>query len=290
MLASAIPPSFPLPFAGGAGGAYIRTIPLASQIGVQAGAASLTDGFPPLVFTPVSAGGTYMYGQDLNGIFNEITASVQWTQAGGFPTYNSAFSAAIGGYPNGAILQSLSKTHLWISSADNNTTNPDAGGANWINWVSGTAYQYPIPIFLPYGVTPAVPSFVGDTGVAQFGKTAAAALTWSFQSVISLDITKPVRLRITYTGDVNVGNFYIQLGYQDTSSGSLAPSYTNTLEAIPAPALVSQEQQYLTTTAIIPANTMTTQDWVNCVFTRLATNVLDTNAGNLQIINITQEQ
>ena len=34
-----------------------NTIPTASQIGIVAGAASLTDGFPPLTRTPLAAGG-----------------------------------------------------------------------------------------------------------------------------------------------------------------------------------------------------------------------------------------
>ncbi|KAA1174648.1 hypothetical protein FP026_29625, partial [Rhizobium tropici] len=75
MKASDIPVKFPIPFAASAGGGYIRAIPQASQIGITNGAASLTDGFPPLTFLPVGAGGTPPWGQDFNGILNEITVS-----------------------------------------------------------------------------------------------------------------------------------------------------------------------------------------------------------------------
>ena len=57
MLASAIPIKFPIPFGNSAGGGYIRPIPQASQIGIANGAASLTDGFPPLNFLPLGSGG-----------------------------------------------------------------------------------------------------------------------------------------------------------------------------------------------------------------------------------------
>jgi hypothetical protein len=133
MQSSNIPTKIPLPFAYAAGGSYINTIPVTSQIGVTDGKASLEDGFPPLTFTPIGTGGVPPFGSDVNGILNEITAITQWQQAGGFFYYDSAFSTTIGGYPKGAILASTSFNGLWISSAENNTTDPDANGAGWIS-------------------------------------------------------------------------------------------------------------------------------------------------------------
>lgn len=133
MQSSNIPAKIPLPFAYAAGPSYKNTIPTASQIGITNGKASLADGFPPLTFTALSAGGVPPFGADFNGILNEITAIQQWQQAGGFFAYDSAFSTAVGGYPKGAILQSANLTGLWISTAENNTTNPDTGGAGWVS-------------------------------------------------------------------------------------------------------------------------------------------------------------
>ena len=132
MQSTNIPSKIPLPFAYAAGGSYIRTIPSASQIGITAGAASLRDGFPPVTFSPIGSGGTPPFGQDFNGILNEITAIQQWQEAGGFFAYDSTFSTTIGGYPKGAILQSTSFNGFWTSTAENNTTNPDSGGAGWV--------------------------------------------------------------------------------------------------------------------------------------------------------------
>ena len=126
------PVKFLIGFASSAGGAYIRPIPTASQIGIQNGAASLTDGFPPLCFLAESAGGVPPFGEDFNGLLNQVTLWCQWVSAGSPAYYDSAFSAAIGGYPKGAKLnQSANPQFFWVSLVDNNASNPDAAGANW---------------------------------------------------------------------------------------------------------------------------------------------------------------
>lgn len=132
MLRANIPTKFPKAFGAQAGGAYIRQIPTASQIGIQAGAASLTDGFPPLTMTPLASGGIPPFGQDTNGILNQITLWNQWQQMGGAVPYDSAFQTQIGGYPAGAVVESaVTLGAFFISTVDNNLTNPDTGGAGW---------------------------------------------------------------------------------------------------------------------------------------------------------------
>jgi hypothetical protein len=131
MLLSSIPVKFTVPWANSAGGSYINTISLTSLIGITNGRASLVDGFVPLNFTDVSAGGVPPFGTDHNGILNWITQWSRWHEAGGPVRYDSAFSTAIGGYPQGAILSGTTLGRLWINLVDNNTTNPDTGGANW---------------------------------------------------------------------------------------------------------------------------------------------------------------
>jgi hypothetical protein len=127
MQSSNIPTKFPVPFASSAGAGFIRSIPQ-NPTGTQ-GQASLTTGFPPENFNAVAAGGTPPFGQDFNGLLNQITAWNQWVSAGGgVPVFDGTFSTAIGGYPAGAFLQANGNPgHFWISLADNNTVNPDAG-------------------------------------------------------------------------------------------------------------------------------------------------------------------
>jgi len=128
------PPKIQLPFANAG---TRNTIPVPSQIGVTPGAASFTDGFPPLTMTPLSSGGIAPDGADFNGIFNAITAVQQWQGAGGMFSYDAAFSSANGGYPKGALLVKADGSGFWVSTADNNTTNPDNSGANWVSLITG---------------------------------------------------------------------------------------------------------------------------------------------------------
>ncbi len=129
MQLSQIPTLVPLPFA--ANGTK-NTIPEASQIGITAGAASLNDGFPPLTFTPLAAGGVPPSGADFNGILNLLSANTQWANAGGFYEFNSSFASAIGGYPKMALLAKSSGQGYWLNLQDNNSNDPDTGGAGWI--------------------------------------------------------------------------------------------------------------------------------------------------------------
>lgn len=141
MQSTDIPTRFAKRFAANAGAGFIRTVPVASQIGIQDGAASFTDGFPPDCFSAIAAGGEPPFGQDFNGLLNAMSAWEQWVSAGGPVTYNSAFSAAVGGYPKGAQLQSAVTVGLfWVSTAENNTTDPDGGSpANWVAFLPPVA-------------------------------------------------------------------------------------------------------------------------------------------------------
>lgn len=130
MQSTDVPSRFPIPFANGAGAGFIRDIPTAAA--TTPGAASLTEGFPPECFQPIAAGGVPPAGEDMNGVLFRVTGWARWQAAGGPVTFNSAFATAIGGYPAGAFLQSAITPGLFfISTAENNTTNPDAGGAGW---------------------------------------------------------------------------------------------------------------------------------------------------------------
>jgi hypothetical protein len=179
MKASDVPAGFPIPFAANAAGGLIRPIPRASQIGVQDGAASLNDGFVPDNFVPVGAGGVPPFGQDFNGLFNQVTKWNQWSEAGGPIYYDATFSAGIGGYPKGSLLNATSGLGFyWISTADDNPTNPDAAGANWAATFLGDWYAADAGSANHLSVTlsPAPANFAALTGrpirvKAQFANT-----------------------------------------------------------------------------------------------------------------------
>lgn len=138
MLAANVPSFFPIPFADAAGGAYIRNIPVASQIGITPGAASLTDGFPPLTFTPVASGGVPPAGADFNGLLYQVTSNINWLNAGCVPAYDAAFAVLCGGYPANAVTQSADGTGFWRNTVDSNLTNPDAAAATFTGSIAGT--------------------------------------------------------------------------------------------------------------------------------------------------------
>lgn len=138
MLVASIPAKFSIPWANSAGGSYINAIPTASQIGITAGAASLTDGFPP---TTMQTGGTPPAGPDFNGILKWVTQWAQWQAAGGPVAYDATFQTAIGGYPKGSTVSSATTFGIaWLSTVDSNTTNPDTGGAGWTKAVGWGPY------------------------------------------------------------------------------------------------------------------------------------------------------
>lgn len=124
------PSKIVLPFANSG---LKNTIPVASQIGITDGAASMTDGFPPLTMTPKSAGGVPPLGQDMNGILYAVSAIARWASAGAGYVYDAEFAADanVSGYPNGARILRTDGTGYWINTISGNTSDPEAGGAGW---------------------------------------------------------------------------------------------------------------------------------------------------------------
>ena len=166
-------------------GTKTNPIPVPSQQGITPGAASLTDGFPPLCATPIASGGIPPSKADMNGILYQMSAVDVWMCAGGGFPYNSAFQTAIGGYPKGARVLMASGNGYWVSMVDNNVTDPDTGGAGWASADENaiTALTGPVTAtgpgsagatITPTGVTPG--SYIGaDITVNAAGQVTAAA-------------------------------------------------------------------------------------------------------------------
>lgn len=132
MQSSDIPSKSAKVFAESASGPYIRSVP---QTTADPAAASFDLGFPPQTFTDEGAGGTPPDGRDFNGVFNFLSAWARWQSAGAPVTYDATFQTDIGGYPRGAVVASATTFGIfWISTTENNLTNPDGGGAGWRKW------------------------------------------------------------------------------------------------------------------------------------------------------------
>lgn len=130
MAGQPVPPRFVEAFAIAAGGSYITIpIPTPSQIGIVAGAASLTDGFPPLTMTELSSGGIPPFGQDVNGILYMISAHTVAVAAGQPYYFDATLATAMGGYKFGAIVARADDHGFWINRLSGNTNDPDAPGS-----------------------------------------------------------------------------------------------------------------------------------------------------------------
>ena len=130
-----IPPLMPVPFAANG---QKNVIPEASQISITRGAASLNDGFPPLTMTSPLQGGIPPFGKDMNGVLFLFAQTIRWVQAGGSFCYDASFAndPNVGGYPQGAVLLNASLTGFWVSTVDNNATDPDATDGSAQGWQS----------------------------------------------------------------------------------------------------------------------------------------------------------
>ena len=258
MQSSQLPTKIQVPFAQNAGGSYIRTVPVASQIGISAGAASFNDGFVPLNCIPDAAGGINPDVRDVNGVLNALSALLWWYSAGGSVTYDAAFQTVIVGYPKGAILQSAAVSGiLWISTTENNVTNPDTGGAGWQpavpftglssitmtgSNVTATLAQYGVRIISITGALTAnlnliLPNFVGTwtivnnaTGAYTItAKTVAGTgvvVTQGGSTDVSCDGTN-IFSNIKATAEIGIGQTW-QTGTASTGTPAWNTPYQNT--------------------------------------------------------------
>lgn len=129
-------------FGVNAGAGYINLpIPNPSQVTTTPGAASFNDAFPPATFLDPLVDGTPPDGKDINGILYTLSQYCLAMQSGLVCQYNAAVSTALGGYEEGAVLGKASGYGLWTNTVPGNTSDPDTGGAGWLDGVpTGAGY------------------------------------------------------------------------------------------------------------------------------------------------------
>lgn len=132
MKQSDFPKRFSQPIAASASSGNLANIP-ATQAAAGDGTASVALGFPPETFIGRSAGGVPPRGQDMNGFLNRLSSVLQAYQAGMIGVYDAGFASSIGGYASGAVVAGTTPGTFWVSTADNNMTQPGANGAFWQN-------------------------------------------------------------------------------------------------------------------------------------------------------------
>lgn len=107
-------------------------MPVPSQ---SAGRASYTDGFPPLTFTPINAGGQGPDGRDMNGILKDLSTQLVAMSGGQYYPFSAAWATQWIGYKIGAIVAMADGTGQWINTVTGNTNNPDTAPAATSGWI-----------------------------------------------------------------------------------------------------------------------------------------------------------
>lgn len=231
---SSVPAKFALVWAVDALAAYITTpIPTATQTGVNAARASLQIGFPPVTFVDPAAGGTWPDGRDFQGALNMLSASCQWQQAGAPWPYDAAFQTAIGGYANNAVVASALFAPLsWLSTIDDNDTNPDTGGADWrsflggLTWAHGQCYfQYVnagevrlVPLNGNNIVSGKIQYQIGNAGIS-----AGTTNVW-YNGVAGQDLPSNGTFYVSFNGPLGVLRYWSSGSYghaPDTTFGNI---------------------------------------------------------------------
>lgn len=125
-----IPGKMPVPF--GVNGQ--RTDILSATVS-GSNKASYPDGFPQITMLDESAGGVPPLGQNVNQILYELAADMRWSNSGGPMQYDSDFCTTIGGYPKTARLIGTDGITEYVSTVDDNTTDPDStSSSGWTNY------------------------------------------------------------------------------------------------------------------------------------------------------------
>lgn len=177
-----------------------------------AGAASLTEGFPPVTQLPLSAGGIPPRRLDFNGVLNMLSRFAFWAQSGGQYRWNSTLdysppSMVFGS--NGKVYFSLAPSGPGYSGVG--PKDPTAAANQGTYWVSLTGYA----------LEPATKNRLGGIIVGDgFTITAAGLLSVdpnSFSADLITELMKQLRLPQWLSSNKT---FYVRPDGNDNNDGS----------------------------------------------------------------------
>jgi hypothetical protein len=130
MILANAPAPVPLPWASSAPGTLITSIAVTSSVGGTT--PSWQQGWTSPFALPGGSGGVPPSIQVENTLENFLSAGLQYEQMGGGTFFNSTLATNMGGYPQGAVVQSASTLGLfWLNQVDNNSNNPDVYSTGW---------------------------------------------------------------------------------------------------------------------------------------------------------------
>lgn len=188
-------------------------------------------GFPDVYSLPASGGGKYVTRGEMNAVGNLASQNQFFFLAGGVNTFDPNFAAAIGGYPEGAVLKYLNNGYLYdvISLVDNNTYDFTADGVDDVNWKYLSVAEKLVfdDVFFEGGSGLSVGSTFLGSVVAK--KSGTFALVNSISAVTSGETVV-----VSYSGQNNVaiskgcGLMIREVGEKETASNIDLPSIVDT--------------------------------------------------------------
>lgn len=132
------------------------------------GKAGFDVGFSSINMASEYAGGIPPWGQDFNGIFYSITRSVQYTQAGGIPTYDETLALSVGGYAVNAMVKADSGLAFFINKVAGNQSNPNTGGSGWVRFGPDSYGSPMIGVPIPWPIAQLPQDIWPDCGMVFF--------------------------------------------------------------------------------------------------------------------------
>ena len=207
--------AMPCPFATDSGAALT---PIASTTGNDV---NFHEGFPSVYSAPASNEGRFVTRGEMNAIGNLASQNQFYFLAGGINTFDAAFAASIGGYPEGAVLKYLNNGYLYdvISLIDNNTIDFTAQGIDGVNWAYLSVEEKKVfdDVFFEGG-TGATPG-TALLGVVKAKRTSGIVVDTSLNPVVGGE-----KNTYSYSGqnlamyDVGCGIMILEIGATVTSS------------------------------------------------------------------------
>jgi len=102
--------------------------------GSDDGFANYPNGFPVSNSIDPALGGSYVKRADFNGAMYDVTSILKDQAHGLIYAYDATYATAISGYPVAAILSKVGGVGFWLNTTAGNATNPDTGGAGWVDF------------------------------------------------------------------------------------------------------------------------------------------------------------
>ena len=145
------PPTIIVPFGRDAGASFITT-PIPVNPTGDPGRASYVQGFDPLNYQDLLAGGLPVDGRDFTGLFYGITFNIARVTAGQPYAYDATVATSIAGYGLGAVLGMDDGAGLWACISNNNSVDPDNAVGVPAGWAPLFTYGHLTKAVNPGGV------------------------------------------------------------------------------------------------------------------------------------------